>query len=57
MADPLGDVIHVSRSVLLRSTDISVSSSHTEALGELKGLAHLASASIDVVDLVTIGLD
>ena len=57
MADPLSDVIHVSRSVLLRSTDISVSSSHTEALGELKGLAHLASASIDVVDLVTIGLD
>jgi hypothetical protein len=57
VADPLGNVILVSRSVFLRGTDISVSSSHTKALGELEGLAHLASAGIDVVDLVTIGLE
>lgn len=57
MADPLGDVVHVSRSVFLRGTDVGVSSSHTEALGELERLAHLASAGIDVIDLVTIGLE
>jgi hypothetical protein len=57
VADPLGNVILVSRSVFLRGTDVSVSSSHTKALGELEGLAHLASAGIDVVDLVTIGLE
>jgi len=57
VADPLSNVIHVSRSVFLRGTDVSVSSSHAEALGELEGLTHLASAGVDVVDLVTIGLE
>jgi hypothetical protein len=56
VADPLSDVVHGSRSVFLCGTDVSVSSSHAEALGELEGLAHLASAGIDVVDLMTIGL-
>lgn len=56
MADPLSDVILVSRSVLLRGTDVGVSSSHAEALGELEGLTHLASAGVDVVDLVSVGL-
>jgi hypothetical protein len=57
MADPLSDVVHVSRSVFLRGTDVCISSCHTEALGELERLAHLASAGIDVVDLMTIGLE
>lgn len=56
MADPLSDAIHVSRGVFLRSTDVGISSSHTEALRELEGLTHLTSAGIDVVDLVTICL-
>ena len=37
-------------------TDVGVSSSHAEALGELEGLTHLASAGVDVVDLVSVGL-
>jgi len=56
MADPLSDVILVSRSVLLRGTDVGVSSSHAEALGELEGLTHLAIAGVDIVDLVSVGL-
>jgi len=57
VTDPLSNIIHVGRSVFLRGTDVGVSSSHAEALGELEGLTHLASAGIDVVDLVTIGLE
>jgi hypothetical protein len=57
VTDPLSDAIHVSGSVFLRSTNVGVSSSHTEALGELERLTHLASTGVDVVNLVTIGLE
>jgi hypothetical protein len=56
VADPLSDAIHVSRSMFLRSTDVGISSSHTEALREFEGLTHLTGAGIDVVDLVAVGL-
>ena len=56
MTDPLSNIVHVGRSMFLRGTDVGISSSHAKALGELEGLTHLASAGIDVVDLVTVGL-
>lgn len=57
VTNPLSDSVHVCRSMLLRGTDIGIPSSHTETFGELERLAHLASAGIDVVDLVSIGLE
>jgi hypothetical protein len=57
VANPLRDVVLVGRRVLLGCTYVTVSSRHAEALGKLKGLAHSASSCVDVVNLMTIGLE